>query len=607
VRSVQTELEQWVSVADFGAVGDGIADDSLAFAAAWAFCMRSVSHTLIRCDGSFVFNPTLLDRSVATKKITLLVNGCLKPTTTITIDSHLSIVGVGGADAGLVQFTLGECCEISAPAENIPVIKFVGSADHTIRNVAINGCHLGLLFDGATSLGALARLENVNIYCDRDGGRAVVIDAFFWIWFKSCRFLTTTTGTKSIVITNTSTAYSQAGLIFFEDCITASRGISINPTVGACGNIYFKSHHHESLSPSDDFFYARSGSYNIGFSHLALSDSLPGSGYTFDLGGVSGFRFDNSYPATYRNAPMSGSIDVDQFFYYANTSIDILSANVQVHGMTRGAISGRLLSRGFSQAATLCIGIPIPIEMPIGSSGGRMGLTISPRQPAPDGSNTAYLIRPATSVSTVDHTCHIYRERQTFIAGEWYLVFAMVKAVEDSSTGVSGTRLGALALGVSRRDSPMIEIPYGIGFAANIAGTIGPDTQLKDDGWIPVAAYFKVVSGSRDPSELVADLHCQGGCSYYIWRPSMRRIPDAYKFTAGDIVKVVQAMAAPPDAPAGVVAIQAHQTFLTGKDVTTQRPSAFAVGQGAQFFDTSLGIPIWSDGTHWRNANGLLV
>jgi hypothetical protein len=607
-RSVQQELEQWVSVKDFGAVGDGITDDTTAFRAAWNFCMNSISHTVIKCDGSFIFNPTSLDLRSATKKVTLLVNGQLKPTSTISIDAHLAIVGVGGAQPGLVQFTLGECCEILAPEGNIPVLQFAGSADHTLRNVVISHCFQGLMFDGASALGALARLENVNVLCDKSGGNAIVIDAFFWIWFKNCKFLTTVAGAKSVLITNSSTTYSQAGLIFFEDCITASRGISVNPSIGNCGNIYFKNHHHESLSPSEDFFFAKRGSYNISFSGLAISDSLPGAGYTFDLLGVTGFRLDNSYPATFRNPPMSGSVDVDQFFYYANTTIDILSDRDQVHTMTRGAISGRLLSRGYSQAATLCVGVPIQVKMPTGSVGGSTGLRISENQPALDGTNTAFLVEPsAGAIGSNEYACNVYDQGENFESDEWYVFFSMIKAASGSAIGASGHRLGALALGVSQAANTQIEIPYGIGFSRAIAGTVGPDTQLKDDGWIPAAAYFKVVSASTSRNKLVATLHCLGGSSYYIWRPAIRRIPKTFKFTASDVVKLVQSMAAPPDAPSGVVAIQAHQTFLTGKGITADRPVASAVGQGAQFFDTSLGVPIWSDGTHWRTAAGEVV
>ena len=40
---------------------------------------------------------------------------------------------------------------------------------------------------------------------------------------------------------------------------------------------------------------------------------------------------------------------------------------------------------------------------------------------------------------------------------------------------------------------------------------------------------------------------------------------------------------------------------------TAGRPSAVTLGAGAQGYDTTLAIPIWSDGTNWRNAAGVIV
>lgn len=47
----------------------------------------------------------------------------------------------------------------------------------------------------------------------------------------------------------------------------------------------------------------------------------------------------------------------------------------------------------------------------------------------------------------------------------------------------------------------------------------------------------------------------------------------------------------------------------TGKQLgaTGSRPAAATVGAGAQFYDTTLGKPIWSDGTNWKDAAGTTV
>lgn len=40
---------------------------------------------------------------------------------------------------------------------------------------------------------------------------------------------------------------------------------------------------------------------------------------------------------------------------------------------------------------------------------------------------------------------------------------------------------------------------------------------------------------------------------------------------------------------------------------TALRPAAVSAGNGAQIYDDTLNIPIWSDGTVWRNATGTAV
>lgn len=40
---------------------------------------------------------------------------------------------------------------------------------------------------------------------------------------------------------------------------------------------------------------------------------------------------------------------------------------------------------------------------------------------------------------------------------------------------------------------------------------------------------------------------------------------------------------------------------------TALRPPAAALGVGAAVYDTTLLVPVWSDGTSWRNATGTVV
>jgi len=58
---------------------------------------------------------------------------------------------------------------------------------------------------------------------------------------------------------------------------------------------------------------------------------------------------------------------------------------------------------------------------------------------------------------------------------------------------------------------------------------------------------------------------------------------------------------------ANVLETGTDDCLKVGRNTTANRPNAATVGKGAQFFDTTLNIPIWSDGAIWLNAAGAAV
>lgn len=58
---------------------------------------------------------------------------------------------------------------------------------------------------------------------------------------------------------------------------------------------------------------------------------------------------------------------------------------------------------------------------------------------------------------------------------------------------------------------------------------------------------------------------------------------------------------------ANVLSTGANDVFKTGQEATGGRPSAATVGLGAQFYDVTLGKPIWSNGSVWKDAAGNTV
>ena len=604
VRTSQSKMRDTVHARDFGAVLDGVTDDTSAFQLAINYCKSNPSCSVLRIDGSMVYNPAAISYAGATTRIKLEVNGSLKPTTTIVVTDAFEIEGVGGAlSANAIQFGFGgNCCQIYAPAGNIPVIKLSGANAHSLKNINIYGCYQGIYADGATALGALARLENVNILQNVAGGTPLVVDAFFWLIAEKCRFLTSTTGggEKSILLTNTSIAYSQAGLIFFRDCITAGMGVSANPTVGVVSNVLFDNHHHEALPDGEDFFYAKSGCHSIEFRSLGISDSL-GTSYAFDVAGVTGFRVIGGYPHSFRNPPESMTIDADVPTNGINVTREIGSRNVKASAQHRGALVGRLLSRGHIATAPMGIGSPISVTMPTGVQG---NITYTAGQTAPDGTATATKVEATgAGAPTAQFVKTLYQAGRAVVPGDRIVLFAMVKMLDTTTGGNSDT--GILYCGFIGLGQPAKAIT-GYGRTTSEATTAGLDHAIADDGWMPAVAVIEATA-SGNPDVVIGNVIRKASAGYLIWKLSARFIPASMGFSDADMVRLTQAYGPMHGANSGVVSVMEHQPFRTGLDTTANRPSAASAGNGSQFYDTTLGKPIWSNGTVWKDAAGNTV
>jgi hypothetical protein len=585
----------------YGADATGTNDCTSAINQAIKVCSIGVTYTTIYFDGKFNFNPSsLVWASAPESKVTWLVNGILQPTTTIVLTYYYQIIGTGGAGGGSVQFQKGSCCEIVAPSGSIPVIKMVSSADQVLENINIQGAYQGLFFDGANQLGALAKITNVNINLTQAGGSCVYIDAFFWVWFENCTFNAGSyTGSHSIYATNSSTAYSQAGLLYWNNCISSGNGITFNPSVGVVENAWFTNHLHESLPNGATFFTATSNVKDV-YMDAALSDSGTGV-YTFDVNGMNNLTTNGGEAVTFKSYPAQSSMgNVVDAFDYTNTASNIGATVAAGFGQRRGAIWGRLINRGMLGNPVLGLGSPYTVTITTGSSG---NITIGGTYIGPDGSNTAYSVTNiSTNVSDYEYAS-IFSSSITFNTNDIVIFGAMVKA-NNLSLGAAGQ--SPLVCSVYPPGSLVFTGPNNQYTANYIYNCIANDSQIYDGGWIPVYGWFQVASGSGTET-LTLSVGSTGTNTYNIWNPWLRYISASSGITYQDVNKYLSAVGSIPNIPSGVIGIQRNQTFMTGQNTTSNRPSASAVGKGAQFFDTTLNIPIWSNGTAWVNAAGTTV
>ncbi len=156
----------------------------------------------------------------------------------------------------------------------------------------------------------------------------------------------------------------------------------------------------------------------------------------------------------------------------------------------------------------------------------------------------------------------------------------------DDDILVRSAAAGQVAIG-NRGPASQAGITFGSAADTNLyrsaANTLRTDDTLfvnagfntGDDSFVRVGLTAEVAIGARGPSSQACITFGQA------------RDTNLYR-SAADVLKTDDA-------------------FRTGSSVTGSRPSASAVGVGAQWYDTTLTKPIWSDGTNWRDAAGTIV
>lgn len=108
------------------------------------------------------------------------------------------------------------------------------------------------------------------------------------------------------------------------------------------------------------------------------------------------------------------------------------------------------------------------------------------------------------------------------------------------------------------------------------------------------------------PSGLRAEMYLNQANNFWMM-PNLPVVvfPGENVYLGSDLTQYVTRAAAGVIGTAGVGT--GKGAFRPGAWTTANRPTAASVGAGSQGYDTTLSIPIFSDGTSWRNAAGTVV
>jgi hypothetical protein len=533
----------------------------------------------ISTSGTCSFTSSSITFPALTKSLTFEVYGYWRLATTLILPNNVNWVGLGGASP--VQFQrAGPTASIIPPSGNIPTLAVRGANTHLLKNLAINSpTGIGIYLDGVTSLGALVTMENVGVQAAPVATSVpLVVDAFFWVWVKDCSFLgyysnpSTHSYPASIRLTTSNSSYSATGLVYVSDTVLAGYGVKVDSqvVVSRQGNLFLTNTLLESSVGSFLDLDATNGVISpITMDHCEMADTI----IPAPLIGISGtgevrnvlLRATEaaSNPLvtpgkTIRNFVVEGSRTTD---YTTGWST---GQGQRDYALTKqGTVEARILDQGSRMSPALQPYQALNVTQDVTAWSGLAGsAAVTTGVLAPDGSTTAATLSSASGqqqrrVSSVTLT--------DVSVGDWFLFGFWYQNTNDTDPPSTGT---ALSMTSGGGDATLDGVSSVKAMGDEFYARFG--TQR----WTPVVQMAKVTAAPSATQNVFFSLFVESGKSTNFWMPFVIRIPagtmsddevNRFRRTISNVVS---------QAPAGSVALFAHQKLYFGKDASLYRVSA---------------------------------
>jgi hypothetical protein len=457
-------------------------------------------------------------------------------------------------------------------------------------------------------LGALYRLENIGVFAGTGADADCIrVQNVFWLWLDNFA-LHCPVGSGWVInaldIDPTAIATNN-GIFYVTNGVIAGHGIRYRNTVGGgvgvSGNALYRNIVMESAStpmftidtvnPMDDLTIER----------VFMADTVIPPAILVEVVNArpNAITFRDCMQETMLKGPLPKNLIASGKFSEFITSADrTLTFDGSYPRRGRIEFGGETdLRDGFRNAEMLPNLLPVQnlgaIQDATAWLNKSAGFNVTGGQAAPDGSSTAYLISYAGSGLLGGHA---YNASTVMADGDFIIAGCWLKSA------VAAQRMQPFNIGnlLILTNPPLLDGANEQSFGD------GDRAAHADLGWQLTVDWWKWSGGGTATLIWAFFLH-EAGYSYHVWRPFLLRV-DGSAHTERDVARIAARLSiVDQNAKPGVLTQLPNHTFRTGIGATGARPSASAVGPGAQWFDSTLNKPIWSDGVNWRDAIGNLI
>lgn len=621
IEAIQTKISHTINLASYsGADPTGISDSTSALQTAIdeiiAYSGQSGPNK-IKLSGSYLLDPSNLDLSSVSKSNNIVIefDGLITLSNTFEYGPGMHLTGVSGSSDAQFGILPKSSIVFAGPSTD-PVLNLVDDGGScSLQNVYIrpqdthNAPAILLGYENGAPTqdqSALFYLRNVSVLCgNQANSTALTLENAFWVWVEDFALNAQTNAKASIHLADSydpGVGRNASGLVQIENGVITGKGILCEGDDVDVGHVVLKHVHYESCLNDFITIDKASGIRTWGFTieNLGFADNLVTDPAFFNIvnpGTLTDLTIINNPNFTGArlfkgNAPdfawinqvsriNRGAADRNFFAPYCRKGVYVVDGEQEAISAFRGGDFRP------SFVPTECTILPIDYDSGVWNLSGSP--TVTAGQTAPDGSATAVLFTTATAGV---HVADIAPDQSNTIAsvGDRILFGAWFKPESGRRVSRSGgpMRMGATA---------------GTPWEETASGIFQPEfdrAQEVSETWVMLSSFATVDNVPAGAYRFSLELNSTA-TGFYIWQPFWIVVPASWPDR--DVVRLQNSLPyIPKNAVKGTLTCLENQPFKTGSDTTANRPSASSAGQGAQFYDTTLGKPIWSNGSTWTGG-----